>query len=115
VRGVVWDGARLVVTDELEVRDPGPGEAQVRVLASGICHSDLNVIDGTSPVPPPVVLGHEAAGVVASIGADVVGLSVGDAVIVGSVAPCRQCRACRDQRFTDCPSAFGRGATPFGR
>src|SRR5205807_10101303 len=43
VRGVVWDGTQLVVA-ELDVRDPGPGEVQVRVLASGICHSDLNVM-----------------------------------------------------------------------
>ena len=50
------------------MRDPGPGEARVRVLASGICHSDLNVMDGTSPLPPPVVLGHEGAGVVEELG-----------------------------------------------
>jgi S-(hydroxymethyl)glutathione dehydrogenase/alcohol dehydrogenase len=118
MRGVVWDGAELVVTDELEVRDPGPGEVQVRVLASGICHSDLNVLDGTSPVPPPVVLGHEAAGVVARLGPPIEGegvceLAPGDPVCVGSMTPCGECRACRSGRFGECPDAFGRGATPF--
>jgi S-(hydroxymethyl)glutathione dehydrogenase/alcohol dehydrogenase len=117
VRGAVWDGERLVVTDELEVRDPEPGEARVRVLASGICHSDLNVMDGTSPLPPPVVLGHEGAGVVEELGPAVdsrVGsVAVGDAVVIGSMTPCGRCRACLAGRFGDCPDAFGRGATPF--
>ena len=115
-RGVVWDGTELVVTGELEVRDPEPGEAQVRVLASGICHSDLNVMDGTSPIPPPIVLGHEAAGIVERIGPpdgrDHT-VAVGDAVAVGSMTPCGECRACRSHRFGDCADAFGRGATPF--
>jgi Zn-dependent alcohol dehydrogenase len=106
------------VTDELEVRDPGPGEVQVRVLASGICHSDLNVLDGTSPVPPPVVLGHEAAGLVERLGhpIDEVGVAhfaPGDPVCIGSMTPCGECRACRSGRFGECPEAFGRGATPF--
>ncbi len=112
-RGVVWDGEHLFVTDELEVRDPGPGEASVAVLASGICHSDLNVIDGTSPVPVPVVLGHEAAGTVAAVGDGVDSVRVGDPVVVGSMTPCHACRTCAAGRFSDCPEAFGRGATPF--
>jgi S-(hydroxymethyl)glutathione dehydrogenase/alcohol dehydrogenase len=53
--GAVWDGADLIVTDDLVVREPGPGEVSLRVLASGICHSDLNVIDGHNPVSLPVL------------------------------------------------------------
>jgi len=113
MRAAVWDGSRITVIDDLKVRAPGPGEVQVDVRASGICHSDLNVIDGTSPRDVPIILGHEAAGVVAAIGDGVDALSVGDAVIVGSVAPCRTCRACHDERFTDCVRAFGGGPTPF--
>ena len=113
MRAAVWDGTRISVVDDVTVREPGPGEVQVEVQASGICHSDLNVIDGTSPRGVPIVLGHEAAGVVGAIGVGVEGVSIGDAVIVGSVAPCRTCRACRDQRFTDCVSAFSGGTTPF--
>ncbi|HUP71950.1 MAG TPA: alcohol dehydrogenase catalytic domain-containing protein [Acidimicrobiales bacterium] len=113
MRAAVWDGSKIIVVDDLLVRDPGRGELQVDVRASGICHSDLNVIDGTSPRDAPMVLGHEAAGVVRALGDDVDGVSVGDAVIVGSVAPCRSCRACHDQRYTDCTTAFGRGTTPF--
>ena len=92
--GAVWDGADLVITDELEVREPGPGEVMLRVLASGICHSDLNVLDGRNPVSLPVVLGHEAAGVVARVGEGVTSVGPGDAVVVGSTVPCGTCRFC---------------------
>lgn len=111
MRGAVWDGVDLVVTDELSVRDPVDDEVLVDVVASGICHSDLNTIDGISPRPLPVVLGHEAAGRVAKLGPRAKGLSVGDAVCVGSITPCYACRACSDERFTDCRSAFSRGDT----
>jgi S-(hydroxymethyl)glutathione dehydrogenase/alcohol dehydrogenase len=113
MRAAVWDGSKITVVDDLTLREPGRGEVRVDVLASGICHSDLNVIDGTSPRRAPMVLGHEAAGVIGAIGEGVDGLSIGDAVIVGSIAPCRNCRACHDERFTDCPTAFGGRATPF--
>ncbi len=83
----------------------------MRVLASGICHSDLNVVDGTSPVPAPVVLGHEAAGVIARLGegTDTTGdgLRVGQAVLVSSMTPCRACRACVDGRPSDCAGTYG--------
>ena len=73
----VFDGTALRVVDDLEVAAPAEGEVTVRVLASGICHSDLNVLDGTSPYPPPVVLGHEGAGVVERVGPGVDGLGRG--------------------------------------
>ena len=72
----MWDGSQLVVT-ELDVRDPGPGEVQVRVLASGICHSDLNVMEGMRGPKPPVVVGHEAAGVVHRLGDGVTNVAEG--------------------------------------
>ncbi|MDX2999518.1 alcohol dehydrogenase catalytic domain-containing protein, partial [Streptomyces scabiei] len=67
MRGVVFDGKRAEVVDDLAVRDPGPGEVLVAVSAAGLCHSDLSVVDGTIPFPVPVVLGHEGAGVVLSL------------------------------------------------
>ena len=112
MRGVVWDGTELVVT-ELDVRDPGPGEVQVQILASGICHSDLNVMEGMRGPAPPVVVGHEGAGVVAHLGEGVTGVAVGDPVVVGTLTPCGACRACAAGRYTDCASAFGQGSTPF--
>jgi S-(hydroxymethyl)glutathione dehydrogenase/alcohol dehydrogenase len=113
VRAAVFDGQDLLVVDDLSVPEPGPGEVTVRVLASGICHSDLNVVDGTVPVPPPVVLGHEAAGVVDRLGEGVTGWSVGDAVLVGGLTACGSCRNCRNGHPAACPDAFGRGRTPY--
>ncbi|MDQ4019868.1 MAG: alcohol dehydrogenase catalytic domain-containing protein, partial [Actinomycetota bacterium] len=60
-------GARLEVA-ELELAPPGPGEVLVRLHASGVCHSDLNAIDGTAETRCPAVLGHEGAGVVEAVG-----------------------------------------------
>ena len=68
MRGIVYTGEGVEVTDALEVRGPGPNEVQVRILAAGVCHSDLSVIDGTIPFPAPAVLGHEGAGVVEVVG-----------------------------------------------
>ena len=62
MRGIVYTGEGVEVTDALEVRDPGPNEVQIRIQAAGVCHSDLSVIDGTIPFPAPAVLGHEGAG-----------------------------------------------------
>jgi len=113
VRAAVFDGKRLVVVDDLQVPEPGPGQVTVRVLASGICHSDLNVIDRTVPVPPPVVLGHEAAGVVDRVGSEVNAWAPGDEVLVSGITPCGSCHPCRTGHPTACVEAFGRGASPF--
>jgi S-(hydroxymethyl)glutathione dehydrogenase / alcohol dehydrogenase len=112
MRGVVWDGVRLHLTDELAVRQPGPGEAQVRVLASGICHSDLNAMDYPM-MPTPIVLGHEAAGVVKAIGAGVVNVKVGEPVMVGSQTPCGHCRECESERYIACDMTYAPVAPPF--
>jgi S-(hydroxymethyl)mycothiol dehydrogenase len=80
---------------ELDLEGPHPGELLVRVEASGLCHSDLSVVDGSRPRPMPMALGHEAAGVVEEVGADVTGLTAGDFVILNWRAVCGDCRACR--------------------
>jgi S-(hydroxymethyl)glutathione dehydrogenase / alcohol dehydrogenase len=111
--GAVWDGVNLVVTDELEVCEPGPGEVSVRVVASGICHSDLNVIDGANPVALPIVPGHEAAGIVDRLGPGVESVAPGDPVVIGSLVPCGTCRFCAEGRSDACREAFGPGTWPF--
>ena len=113
VRAAVWDGRELVVTAEVAVRRPAPGEVAVRVLASGICHSDLDVIDGASPVPAPVVLGHEGAGIVELLGDGVDGIAVGEEVMISSMTPCGDCPSCRAGRPSRCPTAFGHPTFPF--
>jgi S-(hydroxymethyl)glutathione dehydrogenase / alcohol dehydrogenase len=113
MRGIVFDGNELVFTEALEVREPGPGEVLVRMLASGICHSDLNVVDGTSPRAAPIVPGHEGAGQVVRCGAGVDGFGAGEHVVIATITPCRACRACLAGRVSDCPTAFGVGQHPF--
>ena len=68
-------GKPLEIVDDLEIRDPRPGEVLVRVTNCGICHSDLSVVDGAFPSATPIVLGHEAAGQVERVGEGVSNLS----------------------------------------
>lgn len=100
MRGVVFDGARIEVVDDLEVRDPGPGEVLVAISAAGLCHSDLSVVDGTIPFPVPVVLGHEGAGVVEAVGAGVAHVVPGDHVALSTLANCGACAECDRGRPT---------------
>jgi S-(hydroxymethyl)mycothiol dehydrogenase len=76
------------------VPDPGPGEALVRVQACGVCHTDLHYRDGGINDDFPFLLGHEAAGVVESVGDGVSGVSPGDFVVIAWRAPCGTCRSC---------------------
>jgi S-(hydroxymethyl)mycothiol dehydrogenase len=99
VRGVIarGKGEPVEVTTVL-VPDPGPGEALVAVQACGVCHTDLHYREGGIGDEFPYLLGHEAAGVVESVGDGVTGLAVGDFVILNWRAVCGQCRACRRGR-----------------
>ncbi|WSQ09965.1 Zn-dependent alcohol dehydrogenase [Streptomyces sp. NBC_01231] len=115
MRGVVFDGKRIEVVDDLVVRDPGPGEVQVAVSAAGLCHSDLSVVDGTIPFPVPVVLGHEGAGVVAAVGAGVTHVRPGDHVALSTLANCGTCAQCDRGRPTMCRQSIGRPGQPFAR
>jgi S-(hydroxymethyl)glutathione dehydrogenase/alcohol dehydrogenase len=112
---VVFDGRRVEVVDDLEIRDPGPGEVSVAVAAAGLCHSDLSVIDGTIPFPAPVVLGHEGAGVVEAVGAGVTHVRPGDHVALSTLASCGACAECDRGRPTMCRKAIGRPDRPFSR
>ena len=68
MRGIVYTGDDVEVTDQLSIGDPGPTEVRVAIGAAGVCHSDLSVINGTIPWKAPSVLGHEGAGVVEAVG-----------------------------------------------
>jgi S-(hydroxymethyl)mycothiol dehydrogenase len=78
----------------VNVPAPGPGEAVVRVQACGVCHTDLHYREGGINDDFPFLLGHEASGVVESVGPDVTGLAPGDFVILNWRAVCGSCRAC---------------------
>ena len=79
---------------DILVPDPGPGEALVRVLACGVCHTDLHYREGAINNDFPFLLGHEAAGTVESVGPDVDSVAPGDFVIIAWRAPCGNCRSC---------------------
>jgi 2-desacetyl-2-hydroxyethyl bacteriochlorophyllide A dehydrogenase len=112
----------LVVVDDIEIEDPGPGDVLVRVTHCGVCHSDLSIVDGTFPAFGPTVLGHEAAGLVERVGAGVRTLVPGDKVVLTPIAACDQCYWCLRGEYGCCVNAsavltgtFADGRTPLAR
>lgn len=89
---------------KVELAGPGEGEVLVRIVAAGLCHSDLSVIDGNRPRPLPMVLGHETAGIVEAVGAGVHDLAQGDHVVSVFVPSCGTCEYCNDGRPALCVS-----------
>ena len=99
VRGVIAPGkGEPVRIETIVVPDPGPGEAVVKVQACGVCHTDLHYREGGINDDFPFLLGHEAAGVVESVGEGVTDVAPGDFVVLNWRAVCGQCRACRRGR-----------------
>ena len=96
---------------ELELEAPGPGEVLVKIAAAGLCHSDLSVINGDRPRPTPMLLGHEAAGIVEETGGGVDDLRRGDHVVLVFVPSCGHCPSCAEGRPALCsPGAASNGA-----
>ncbi len=96
---------RPLRVEELELDPPGTGELLVRIVAAGICHSDLSVVDGSRPRPVPLALGHEAAGVVEAVGGAVHDVAPGDHVVLTFVPSCGACRECSSGRPALCAAA----------
>jgi alcohol dehydrogenase len=94
--------SKPLTIEEVELRDPGPGEVLVRMGAAGLCHSDLSVINGDRPRPTPMALGHEAAGVVEALGPGVDDLKKGDHVVLVFVPSCGHCNPCAEGRPALC-------------
>jgi aryl-alcohol dehydrogenase len=110
-----------IVTADLA--DPLPDEVLVRIVASGMCHTDLHARDGYFPnLPYPIVCGHEGAGIVEQVGAEVTDLAAGDSVVI-SFPWCGDCEPCRAERISYCLNARGlkssgtraNGSTPIRR
>jgi S-(hydroxymethyl)glutathione dehydrogenase/alcohol dehydrogenase len=95
--------------EELDLAEPRVGEVRVRMLASGVCHSDLHVRDGEWDRPGPIVMGHEGAGIVEALGpgidAAATGLDVGRLVALAWTTPCGRCRSCLAGRTWECPDS----------
>ncbi len=121
IRGAVFEAAhRPLQVEPLTLDSPGTGEVRVRMVASGVCHSDLHVVDGEWDRPANVVLGHEGAAVVEELGPGVAerpagapvggeGLRVGDLVVLAWTAPCGLCRSCARGEAWLCVSPRGAG------
>lgn len=94
-RAAVFTGVgQPLEVQELQLEAPKPGEVMVKMAASGVCHSDLSIQNGTMPLPPPIVLGHEGAGVVVEIGEGVRAFKAGDHVVTTWVGQCGTCYTC---------------------
>ncbi len=91
-----------LVIEELELNAPGHGEVLVQLAAAGLCHSDLSVINGTRLWPLPLVMGHEASGIVRETGPGVDDLQAGDHVVFSFVPTCGQCEMCLRGRPAIC-------------
>jgi S-(hydroxymethyl)glutathione dehydrogenase/alcohol dehydrogenase len=105
-RAAVLDAVgRPVAIRELELIAPRAGEVRVRMLAAGVCHSDLHVRDGEWDRPTPIVLGHEGAGVVEAVGPGVTTPRVGQLVALSWLIPCGVCRSCRRGAVWACPDS----------
>jgi S-(hydroxymethyl)glutathione dehydrogenase/alcohol dehydrogenase len=122
--------SELVVVDDVEVDSPRPGQVVVDVHHCGLCHSDVSIVNGQYPNPMPVVLGHEAAGVVAEVGAGVASVAPGDKVLMSPLQACGRCYFCvRGETsicqnmsvalvahaFPDGTTGLSRGSQPVGR
>ncbi|MBM3948958.1 MAG: Zn-dependent alcohol dehydrogenase [SAR202 cluster bacterium] len=92
---VLYEHKKPLKVEELELPDPGPGHVLVKMMASGVCHSDWHIVKGEWPsVPLPSVLGHEGAGIVEAIGPGVTTLKRGDHVILSWMPQCGLCEMC---------------------
>jgi len=122
IHGAVFRGPRQpLVAQELRLDPPGPGEVRVRMAATGVCHSDLHVVDGEWVRPTEVILGHEGAGVIELLGDGVLerspsvapgagpGWRIGDLVVLAWTAPCAACTACRRGEDWLCAAPHGGG------
>ncbi len=99
---VAYEAGKPLVLEDLPVPAVGPRDVLVRIAAGGICHTDLTVIDGRSPLPLPIVPGHEACGIVEEVGAEVRRVRVGDRVLASVSPACGHCWWCVNGMSNHC-------------
>ncbi|XP_078579696.1 alcohol dehydrogenase class-3-like [Branchiostoma floridae x Branchiostoma japonicum] len=115
---VAWEAKRPLVIETIEVAPPRAHEVRIKVLATGVCHTDAYTLSGAdSEGKFPVVLGHEGGGVVESVGEGVTGFQPGDHVIPLYIPQCRDCKFCRSPKTNLCQKirvSQGQGVMPDG-
>ena len=104
---VLWElNKDLEVRDDVELLELGAGDVHIKLVSSGVCHSDVSAQNGTIPSGTPVVLGHEGAGIVQEVGDGVTDLVAGDHVIVSFTPACRHCSMCLRGKANLCETMF---------
>ena len=98
---VAREANKPFVIEPIELAEPGPGELLVKLIATGICHTDLAILDRLIPLPLPMVLGHEGAGYVSRVGAKVSGFTPGDPVVL-TFDSCGACSSCQQHHPSYC-------------
>ncbi|XP_060042322.1 alcohol dehydrogenase 1-like isoform X2 [Erinaceus europaeus] len=99
---VAWTPDTPVSLEDVQVDPPKAGEVRIKILFSGLCGTDLHILEGRTKMPFPIILGHEGAGVVESVGEGVTTVKPGDHVLPLSVPQCRECRSCLHPKGNFC-------------
>ncbi len=105
MKAVVCHAPGDVRVEEIDDPTPRAAEVKIKVVAVGVCHTDLNFTSGQVPVPYPIVLGHEAAGVVVEVGPGVSRVQVGDHVLCSIIGPCEHCFQCEHDDHALCENS----------
>ncbi|XP_029983012.1 alcohol dehydrogenase 1-like [Sphaeramia orbicularis] len=104
---VAWEPNKPVVIEEIEVAPPQDGEVRIKIVATSVCHSDLyHLFENIHKDGFPVVLGHEAAGIVESVGPGVTEFQPGDKVIPLFLSQCKECRFCKHPKTNVCEKSW---------
>src|SRR5476651_2875680 len=115
---VAWEADKPLSIEEVDLAGPKAGEVLVRIVATGVCHTDAFTLSGADPEGMfPVILGHEGGGIVEEIGPGVTSVKPGDHVIPLYTPECRQCKSCLSQKTNLCTqirATQGRGLMPDG-
>jgi Zn-dependent alcohol dehydrogenase len=113
VRGIVYEEGRAEIRTDVEVRGPLANEVLVRVVAAGVCHSDLSLLDGTIEWPSPSLMGHEGAGIVEAVGSAVTRVVPGDHVVIATIRNCGLCKWCSIGKPGWCRQSLANRHEPF--
>uniref|UniRef100_D3TLQ9 S-(hydroxymethyl)glutathione dehydrogenase n=1 Tax=Glossina morsitans morsitans TaxID=37546 RepID=D3TLQ9_GLOMM len=115
---VAWEAKKPLVIEEIEVAPPNSHEVRIKIFATGVCHTDAYTLNGFDPEGKfPVVLGHEGAGVVESVGQHVTKFKAGDHVIPTYIPQCNECKFCNSKKTNLCQKirvTQGQGVMPDG-
>lgn len=115
---VAWEKEKPLTIEDVEVAPPKAGEVRIKVLATGVCHTDAYTLDGHDPEGLfPVILGHEGGGIVESVGPGVTSVKEGDHVIPLYIPQCRDCKFCKSPKTNLCGkirATQGKGVMPDG-